>query len=276
MNNITPINLIKKAFICVSVLLTGNSAIAQYCDAYATVTTYSKIINVTLQGNSTTLDNSSSSCGGYTDYTSGLPIPELSAGGSYTLYVTRDFPCGAQYSIYGNMWIDYDQDETWDANEIQGNYIQTSNTGNYTFQFNFTVPCGITPGNTRMRIVIDEDGVPKPCGQTTAGFGEVEDYTVNLKSSTSISANFFMPDTAYVGTIVNMVNGTSGAYLNEWDLGNNGSVDYTTENAEHIFTSTGTFQVRLKVANCAGADSFVKTIVIINPTAPPVEDVGGG
>ena len=272
MKNIT--KKLGKALFLTSILgLFGfQQASAQYCAAYATVTSYSKIVNVKLEGNSTTLDNSSSVCTGYSDYTTGLPVPELSAGGTYRVEVKREFPCGGSYSIYGNIWIDYDQDQDWDANEVQGAYLWTSNNGSYTFEFDITIPCNVTPGKTRMRVVIDEDGVPKPCGATTFGYGEVEDYTVELKSSSTITADFFMPDTAYVGTIVNLVNGSPGGYINDWDIGNNGIVNYTSENVEHIFNSTGTYDIKLKVVNCAGADSIVKSIVIVNPTAPPVAD----
>ena len=103
-------------------------------------------------------------------------------------------------------------------------------------------------------------------------YGETEDYTIDLGVPSSLSSDFFLPDTAYVGTIVNLVNGSTGNITTSWDIGNDGSVEYTSEDAEHIFSSTGTYQVELRNYNCLGSDSTVKTIHIVSPTAAPVAD----
>ncbi len=44
-----------------------------------------------------------------------------------------------------------------------------------------------------------------------------------------------------------------------WDINNDGSVDYTTQNATHIFTTAGNYTVNLTVTNAGGNDSEVKT-----------------
>ena len=271
------VTTIKRLFSILLVLsVSASAAYAQYCAAYATVTSYSKITNVHMEGNSTTLDNASSVCTGYTDYTNtaGVAVPELSEGGEYTVTVTRSFPCGGSWSIYGNIWIDYDQDEIWDANEVQGSYIQNGSFAQVDLEFTFTIPCGVTPGKTRMRIVIDEDGIPSACGPTTFGYGEVEDYTVDIVGGSSISADFSFggKDTAYVGTRVKMQSASQGAFLTEWDIFNDGTVNATGTSAEYVFTSTGTYDVKHKAENCSGVDSVVKQIVIVQPTAVPVAD----
>ncbi|MBR9860583.1 hypothetical protein GYB22_07490, partial [bacterium] len=271
MKNITT-KIIKLGFLS-SFLLAGMIASAQsYCASGATSTADSKCDRVVLIGNSVSIDNNTSStgCQTYTDHTN-LAAPDLSPGGQYRISMTYG-TCGGNYTRYSNAWIDYNHDGDFDdAGETLGSWAQNGSTG-YVHDLDFEVPCGITPGKTRLRVVVKESGATgAPCGTYT--WGETEDYTVDLQSPTgSISANFFLPDTAFVGTIVNLVNSVSGGYLNEWDINNNGSVDYTTENAQHIFSSTGTYSVRLKVANCAGVDSAVKSIVIVSPTAPPVAD----
>ena len=243
---------------------------AQYCTSNSTVANWSKIFGVSLDGATVSMSNSSSSCGGYQDFTTGLPVPDLVAGATYTLYVFKS-NCTNLYQNRCNAWIDWDGDGSFDNNNDKvTTFSWYTGSGDYTHELTFTVPCNVTAGKTRLRIVLNEDFEPTVCN--TYGYGETEDYTVELKLPTTVNANFFIPDTAFVGTIVNFVNGTSGSYLNEWDINNDGTIEYTTENVQHIFSSVGTYDVKLKLANCAGADSTVKKIVIVNPTAPTVAD----
>jgi len=55
-----------------------------------------------------------------------------------------------------------------------------------------------------------------------------------------------------------------------WDVNNDGSVDYTTQNATHTYTTAGNYTVNLTVKNAGGSDSEVKTdyITVTIPTAP--------
>ena len=73
------------------------------------------------------------------------------------------------------VWIDWNQDEDFaDADE---DLFCVSN-GNGTYYLD--VPSGATLGNTRMRVRIKYtgDGCHGPCG--TTGYGEVEDYTIEV------------------------------------------------------------------------------------------------
>jgi len=48
-----------------------------------------------------------------------------------------------------------------------------------------------------------------------------------------------------------------------WDIGNNGSIDYTTQNASHTFPTNGTFDVRLVVTSSEGCtDDSVQPITV--------------
>ncbi len=48
----------------------------------------------------------------------------------------------------------------------------------------------------------------------------------------------------------------------KWDIDNNGTVDYTSQNPTHIFTAPGTYTVKLVVVNGANKDSVVSTTQI--------------
>ena len=64
-----------------------------------------------------------------------------------------------------------------------------------------------------------------------------------------------------------------------WDVDNDGTVDYTTQNATHTYTMAGNYTVTLTVTNAAGSDDETKTDYITVTPAPPsikVESPDGG
>ena len=83
-------NYSTKGFLtAIGLMLVSFSFGQSYCTTNFTVTTYSKIGNVKLVGNSVTLDNASTACNGYEDFTTTAPVADLSAGGFYTLIVDK-------------------------------------------------------------------------------------------------------------------------------------------------------------------------------------------
>ncbi|MEX0965659.1 MAG: PKD domain-containing protein [Bacteroidia bacterium] len=87
-------------------------------------------------------------------------------------------------------------------------------------------------------------------------------------------ADFSAPDTGYTGgAVVRFNNRSTGPdNLYEWDFENDGTVDETTVNAEHQFATAGVYNVRLQAENCRTSDVMIKSIRIIDPTAPPGVD----
>lgn len=59
-----------------------------------------------------------------------------------------------------------------------------------------------------------------------------------------------------------------------WDIDNNGSTDYTTQNPTHTYTSPGTYAVKLTATNGNGANTLTKTNYITVNT-PPTARSGG-
>ena len=256
-----------------------SQAQAPYCTASYSTTcpTYNMYVGKVeiSQGSNTIYARADNACTGANGSSWSLatstPAFTLAGGGNYTFSVST----GGSYQVYTAVWIDLNGDNDFaDA----GEYINQTlvNTGGSLASFNFTVPCtNLVAGTTRMRVRSQYSGSgtwSSGMACNTVAYGEAEDFTIALGLPTSLTSDFFLPDTAYIGTPVNLVNGSSGNIYQYWDVGNNGSVEYTTQNAIHIFNSTGTFQVKLKNENCLGQDSTIKSIVIINPTAPPVAD----
>jgi PKD repeat protein len=55
----------------------------------------------------------------------------------------------------------------------------------------------------------------------------------------------------------------------QWDVDNNGVVDYTTQNCTHTFAAAGTYAVKLTATNAYGSGTITK-VGYISVTAPPV------
>jgi len=248
---------------------------------------YDKAADGCNQGIQTSLNVSPS---GYTLINT-KPTFTLSSGSRYTMLTSSSMTFNTtvyNFVIGIYVWIDLDRDGNFTANEYMSTGWTGPSTGNSLFgvggalQANtFTIPCGVTPGTSRIRLMLSYSNVlnsSSSCsrGSTSAptyNWGEIEDYTITLANPTSLSAGFYMPTTSFTGTVVKMTNANQTGYIaHQWDIDDNGSTEYLTVDAKHIFTTPGTKCVRLKSQNCLGRDSVLKCINIVNPTARPVVD----
>ncbi|MFM9944861.1 MAG: GEVED domain-containing protein, partial [Bacteroidia bacterium] len=259
---------------------------APYCSAttnYGPCSNYNMYVGtVRVQQGSTVLFNkandacntSATSGGGYT-LISSTPSFSLSGGSNYSM----TFNTGPTYTVKIGVWIDMNQDYDFaDAGEFISTGWADLTPGVTNMQTrNFTLGCsGIKSGTTRMRIRSEyQYGTALSAGAScvTINYGETEDYTITLALPTSISAGFYMPSTAYVGTPVKMTNNNQTGYTgHQWDIDDNGTNEYTSVNANHVFNTAGTQCVRLRSQNCLGRDSVLKCINIIAPVVKPIAD----
>lgn len=121
-------------------------------------------------------------CTSYTDLT-GLTA-QLEQGKSYPLSITLG-TCGANFNKAAKVFVDWNGNGTFEANELVATTGILNNSG--TFTSNITVPVSVIPGNfSLMRVVLEETSdtsAIKPCG--TYGKGETQDYRVQfLQTST--------------------------------------------------------------------------------------------
>lgn len=155
-----------------SVLIEKN--IRQYCNAVgADGTGGDWIKNVKLN----TINNTSSQTG-YSDFTN--LSTDLQRNQKYTISVTLNYhfdvdKCG--------VWIDYNQNDAFEANEFID--LPIFNSSQHIYQGNFTVPESSIKGSTRMRVRAVYNNSMVPCN---SAFGEVEDYTINIETITAISS----------------------------------------------------------------------------------------
>lgn len=200
------------------------------------------------------------------------PVFSLSAGSSYTITVQG----GTIYGTNLAMWIDLNGDGDF---ADQGEYFSqgwAALAANNTRSYNFTIPCnGAVSGTTRLRLRTDYEfsaawNASMSC--SNVNYGETEDYTITMGAPTSISANFALPDTAYLGTRVTGINGSPGSKAT-WTFTEGASeYKYFTDNGRHVFKTTGRHQVKLVNENCFGSDSSTRSIVIVQPPAAPQID----
>jgi len=192
----------------VNVAVTGTAYLyAAYCTSNATYTEDEDIFNVTLG----TLNNSSTcaTTGGigsilneYSNYTTTVAAPNIQAGGSIPFSVTSG-TCGGSYSNAFKIFIDFNQNGSFlDAGEEV--YVSpVSTSGPHTETGYISVPSGATIGNTMMRVIDVETGTPSgitSCG--TYGWGETEDYTVNITPPPANDVGMLsidIPDVSYPG-----------------------------------------------------------------------------
>ncbi|HAW53321.1 MAG TPA: hypothetical protein DCX54_13495, partial [Flavobacteriales bacterium] len=172
----------KKLFTLFTVLTTGafffsaTAQIGNYCTSGATTQYDTKIDKVVL--NTINVSTGQTTCEQYTNNTSISTV--LSKGASYPMQVTNGSCSGYHYTAYINAWIDFNQNNTFDANERVFSAGPTS--GLYqVHSATVTVPATAMTGNTYMRVVIQESTPPGPCG--TFSYGETEDYAIVISPS---------------------------------------------------------------------------------------------
>ena len=117
------------------------------------------------------ISNTTGANGGYGDFTSqsgNLPY------GSNTILFSAGFS-GSAYTEYWKIWIDFNQNGTFDSSELM---VSGSSSSSATLSASFTVPTTAVSGPTRMRISMKYNAAQTAC--ETFSYGEVEDYTVNI------------------------------------------------------------------------------------------------
>jgi Zn-dependent metalloprotease len=144
---------------------------SNYCVSKGTNFSYEWIAKVQLGTFSKTSTGSS-----YSDFTSSTI--NVNAGSTYAVTLTPGF-ASTTYNEYWKIWIDYDNNNVFDANELvydAGALSKVAVSGNITIQ------SGIS-GDRRMRVSMKYNAAQTAC--ETFAYGEVEDYTITIGAGTS-------------------------------------------------------------------------------------------
>ncbi len=172
---------------------TINGPTVTYCDSASTTVNEEFISRVQIN----TIDNTSGAQF-YSDFST--TSTDLIEGQNYTVSVTPTWT-GTIYAEAYAVWVDYNNNGDFtDAEELVFSKSPSSDTNNTG---TFTIPTGTARTSVRMRVSMKYNEIPTSCETFT--YGEVEDYTINLKegngspspSGNVIAAYFF--ETGYDG-----------------------------------------------------------------------------
>lgn len=95
--------------------------------------------------------------------------------------------CNGNYPGAGEVWIDYDQSNSFDITESVGTWTGTPPVA--VSVFNITIPAGAVNGPTRMRVMQREGAMSTPLDPcATFTWGSVMDFTVNIQGGLDCSA----------------------------------------------------------------------------------------
>ena len=115
------------------------------------------------------------------------------------------------YDEYWKVWIDYNRNGSFaDAGET---VISTTTTNNSTFTQAITVPATASVGYARMRVQLKRGASPTECDIYSGG--EVEDYLVNLTTTSGKNSNFVGIDaTLYPNPVTDVLSVTTNLPTN--------------------------------------------------------------
>ncbi len=160
----------------------------------------------------------------YTNFSSTYNT-SLQRGTPYTLTIQ-----GGSYSPDNYAaWIDYDQDDQFEASEKLGEFQTTA--VNQTQTISFTVPVGATLGGTTLRVrgVFHNDGEPTPTDPCyNYVWGETEDYGITI---TSAAGTYCVPTSTNGTADGDFINAVQLGTINNVNSGGTSAPTYTNYSA---------------------------------------------
>ncbi|MDI9342674.1 MAG: T9SS type A sorting domain-containing protein [Sediminibacterium sp.] len=281
----------KKIFFSISIILYSISHAqitnpAPYCGS-SFQNNYNMVQNVSINGTSFSIGTvgSWSSTNTYKYYNNAV-FPSLTAGNTATFSI-------GFYSVqdaeprYFSMWIDYNNNNTFDANELVMSNATTTNTDLPTFnQPNVTVnktiaiPVSVTAGSKRIRLVRSQDPANpfapyssavtlQPCNTTsTFAYGCTYDFSVNITAgggATAPVANFSFPSTICTGKTYTLTdNSTNTPTTWSWTAVGATNPPAAIQNPVISFNSAGVYTVTLVAGNAGGSSAPVSKTLTVN------------
>lgn len=95
-------------------------------------------------------------------------------------------------------------------------------------------------------------------------FGTASGYLVGLGNTLLPVADFdAYPKMGVIPMTVSFTDRSSNAITWEWDVNNDGDVDYITKNCQHTYSYVGRYTVSLKITNSFGEDTEIKADYIV-------------
>ncbi len=236
---------------------------AEYCESKGSDYSYEWIAEVQV-GTFT----KSSAGSAYSDFTN--EVIELNAGETYNVTLTPGF-ASSTYNEYWKIWIDFDNDTTFDAEELvydAGALSKTAVSGT------IDIPTGVT-GVRRMRVSMKYNGAQDAC--ETFSYGEVEDYHVNISESgedtqaPTAPTNLSSSNITETSFTLSWSASTDNVGVTGYDVYQNGSliggVTGTSANITGLVAST-TYSYYVKAKDAAGNVSAASSTINVTTDTP--------
>lgn len=171
-------------FLCVNLVAL---TLAQYCQSGPTTSVDGNLGKVVLNGDSKGI-NDPLDCPGYAGVKDQTTLSaDLHPGGAYTLQYNVT-TCGNPFPTVSGAWIDYNQNGTFDSDEILFPFNRSTPTA--WVSNSFTVPSSAKAGTTRMRVQVQETsstGPLDPCYRFA--YGGTKDFTIVIGSGSGASSS---------------------------------------------------------------------------------------
>lgn len=215
------------------------------------------------------LNNYSSNQDGYLLFGNRIPVLKSS---SYELKVR----VGPLNSHFTKAWIDWDGDGFFESGELV--LSETGIDPGNTVTTTVTVPCFISPGPKRLRVVADYNSnlAGGPCD--SLNHGSAEDYILDVLKEAAVIVAYERDTTVFIGGQVILKNtsiasGQSVKY--GWDVDDDSVVDTITEDLTLVISKSGYQRITLK-ATLKSCDQqteytsiFTDSILVKSPTQAP-------
>lgn len=222
----------------------------------------------------------------YYTFFNAVAIPDLPKETTMPLNITY----GTDSNQWGAVWVDFNHNGVFEASE---GFVASANLQG---AINIVIPAGATLGNTRMRVRGGNDSAilaTEACGATTSGYGETEDYIVNIAPPLSLCSG--TPEAGAVSrsatsvcsggaiaaiSVTGVTTGVSGLQF-QWEQSTDAGANYvnavggsgatTMSYTPPVFAGLN-IQYRLKVT-CSGSSLFDYSDVstVTGPMAPTTQ-----
>ena len=245
------------------------ASISQYCtSAGPSSANDSNIGSVSLTGETTSI--SYTGCPGVIgveDQTT--QVADVIGGSTYSVDLVYG-TCGGPYGNAAEVWIDFNGNQNFDANESIGTWVGTPTSPSVTYSF--TVPSNALNGTHRIRVMQHEGGVIPldPCGTFT--WGSVTDFSITISGGsscipvTTLTTDGFSADSVFFSW---SAGGTETEWFVEWGpqgfIPGTGTSSVTAALNDTITgTTSGSFYDIYVQSICGVGDSSGASIISFN------------
>ncbi|MBN1112440.1 MAG: fibronectin type III domain-containing protein [Bacteroidales bacterium] len=248
--------------------VTTDVIVASYCESKGNDYSYEWISSVKIGSFVNT-----SAGNGYSDFTN--KVINLTKGEAVNVELIPAFKSTA-YNEYWKIWVDLNGDKDFDdAGELvfdAGSLSKTTVTGS------LTIPTGATATTTRMRVSMKYNAAQTVC--EAFGYGEVEDYTVNLSTAIvdtqapTVPAGLVATNVTTSSATISWNGSTDNVAVTGYDVYKDGSLLGTTATTSYNVTGlvkTTTYAFTVKAKDAAGNISAASNALNVTTLTPQLD-----